>query len=243
MRGRNERSGSAPPAETMTVLVLRPRPEADETAARLRERGFTVVVSPLLAVAPGDPPPSGAFDAVAVTSPRALRALDALEPPMREVSLFVVGERCAALARDAGRAVASVADDARGLIAPLAAGATSVLHAAPEERAFDLEAALRDRGTACATWIAYRTVPRPLVPEAEAALRAGAAVLLSSPRIAGVFAAQWQGLAARRRDLDPLPPPRLLAISDAAARALGPELEGRAEIARKATLAGLLELL
>ena len=216
----------------MTVLVLRPQPEADETARWLRERGHEAIVSPLLAAAPGDPPPpAGGVGAVAVTSPRALRAAEALNerPP-----LFVVGERCAALARDAGWTVAATAPDARALVAPLVARGAAVIHAAPEERAFDLEAALRERGVVCATWTAYRMEPLSLVPAARAALVAGVAVLLSSPRIAAVFAEQWR-LAPPGGA-----PPRLLAISPAAARAVAGL--GDVEVAHAPTLAALLDL-
>ena len=240
----------------MSVLVLRPQPEADETAEALRARGHAVVVSPLLAVRPGDPPPSGPFDAVAVTSPRALPALAQLpavtEGPGARPPLFAVGERCAALAEAAGWRVAAVAADARGLVAPLAdhlvalladhrtpAGdAPRTLYAAPAEPAFDLAGALRARGADVTAWTAYRTVPRPLTAEARAALREGASVLLSSPRIAEAFAQAW-------RALDPAPrgQTRLLAISPAAARPMA-KLQGvRVEIAGAATLAGLLELL
>ena len=232
----------------MSVLVLRPQPEADETAEALRARGHAVVVSPLLAVRPGDPPPPGPFDAVAVTSPRALPALAQLpavtEGPGARPPLFAVGERCAALAEAAGWRVAAVAADARGLVAPLADHRTPAgdpprtLYAAPAEPAFDLAGALRARGADVTAWTAYRTVPRPLTAEARAALREGASVLLSSPRIAEAFAQAW-------RALDPAPrgQTRLLAISPAAARPMA-KLQGvRVEIAGAATLAGLLELL
>lgn len=217
----------------MSVLVLRPQPEADATARELRRRGHDAIVSPLLAAAPGDPPPTGSFDAVAATSPRALRALDALpaRPP-----LFVVGERCAVLARGAGWDVRAAADDARHLTERIAFRRPShVLHAAPAERAFDLEAALGAAGIGCTTWIAYRMLPLALVEEARSALRRRATVLLTSPRIAAIFAAQWRGVDRRAQA------PRLLAISPAAAAPV--EGVGPVQVAGRPTLAALLELL
>ena len=219
----------------MSVLLLRPQPEADETARALRARGHDVVVSPLLALAPGDPPPAGRFDAAAATSPRALRFLNALaaRPP-----LFVVGERCAALARDGGWDVRATAADARELAERIAAHRprpAAVLHAAPAERAFDLEAALSRVGIACTTWTAYRMRPLALSAQARAVLERGASVLLTSPRIASVFASEWRGIAPAARL------PRLLAISSAAAapaNGIAP-----VEVARPPTLAALLELL
>lgn len=221
------------------VLVLRPQPEADETARWLRARGHEPIVSPLLAPAPGDPPPEeGGFDAVVATSPRALPALKALN--RLDLPLFVVGERCAALAREAGWSVAAVAGDASGLVAPLTAAlaaVTHVLHAAPAQRAFDLEAALRDRGIRCTTWCAYRMEERPLTAAARAALEGETSVLLTSPRIASAFGRAWRDLRAAQPDL---PVPRALAISPNAAAALEP-FEGAVHLADPPTLAALLE--
>lgn len=222
------------------VLVLRPQPEADETAAMLRARGHAVVVSPLLAVEPGDPPPAvDGFDSAVVTSPRALPALTAaLQALPERPPLFAVGGRCAALARGAGWEVRAVAPDAAALVAPVAERARNVLHAAPAERAFDLASALRARGVACATWTAYRTRPLRLSGEAREALRGDATVLLSSPRIAGIFAAEWRSLD---RPFG-APAPRLLAISWAAAAPLA-GTGHPVDVAERATLAALLDLL
>ena len=59
----------------MKILVLRPQPGADETAARARALGLELVVAPLFAVAPlaWTPPDPAGFDAVMLTSASAAR--------------------------------------------------------------------------------------------------------------------------------------------------------------------------
>lgn len=86
------------------ILVTRPQPGAEKTAARLRRKGYEPVVCPLTEIRPLPVElPGRDQDAIAVTSVNTLR--HAPEALLREVSsypCFAVGTRTASAARDAG---------------------------------------------------------------------------------------------------------------------------------------------
>src|ERR1700761_3686230 len=90
----------------MAVLVTRPHPDNEATAATLRGRGFEVLLAPMLryeALAFQDEADSR-YGAVIVTSANALRGLEQ-HPAGQELlklPLFAVGERTAQAARRAG---------------------------------------------------------------------------------------------------------------------------------------------
>jgi len=92
----------APP--NMAVLVTRPYPDNETTARALRERGFAVVLAPMLRFEPL-PWSEGLeadFAAVILTSANALRAVEAELDGLRRLPLFAVGEHTADEARRAG---------------------------------------------------------------------------------------------------------------------------------------------
>ena len=148
----------------MRILVTRPLPDAERTAARLRALGHEPVVAPVLAIEPsGDPAPAGPFDALLVTSVNAVPALagSGLAGPV-----FAVGPRTGAALREAGLPAVRVAADALAL-----AGLVRT-----ELAAGDVEQArsLAEAGFALTTWVAYAAVAAPALPEAAArALAAG----------------------------------------------------------------------
>ncbi len=89
------------------MLVTRPQPGADATAARLVALGFEPAIAPLLAVehlACDLPPPDG-LGAVLATSGN---AVDAIPGAWRGLPLFAVGDATAARARAAGFATAKL---------------------------------------------------------------------------------------------------------------------------------------
>ncbi len=97
----------------MAVLVTRPHPDNEATARALRERGFAVLLAPMLRFEPvafRDDPDS-AYEAVIVTSANALRAIEGQLEGSRLVRLplFAVGEHTAEAARRAGFAKVMVA--------------------------------------------------------------------------------------------------------------------------------------
>jgi len=106
------------------VLVTRPQPGADRTAARLHAAGFEAVVLPLSQIVPLEPVRlGGAFDAIAVSSANAVRNAPAwLVARLQGLPMFAVGAETAAAAREAGfsdirSSAGAVADLARDVVA------------------------------------------------------------------------------------------------------------------------------
>lgn len=186
----------------MRVLVTRPQPDAQATAARLAAAGHAAIVDPMLAVEPiaGARLPDGPFDAVALTSVNGARLLGARAEavPLARLPLYAVGRRTAAamagFAQDGDIQIAG--GDGAALVellrATLPRGAR-LLHVAGEERAVDLGAALADAGIHTELFVIYRTVPARAL--AEATLEAAAAGAIDaafhfSPRTAATLAAR-----------------------------------------------------
>ncbi|GAO40285.1 putative uroporphyrinogen-III synthase [Sphingomonas changbaiensis NBRC 104936] len=190
---------------TRPVLVLRPQPSADATAARAAERGLRAVVAPLFRIVPRDwTMPKMACDALLITSANAAGALD--DRLDRRTPVYAVGEATAAAVRSAGfESVIAGPGHIDGLV-PIAAanGVRSLLHLAGEHRtAFD------PAGLRIETRTVYAAEPVAPPPAFAAALLDGAVALLHSAR------------AARRfRELAG-PGHRIAAISDAVICAAG----------------------
>ncbi len=171
------------------VLVTRPEPGAAETADSIRLLGHQPVLAPMLTIEPVPGPPLDltGFDGVAVTSANGVRAL-AGRSMRRDLPLYAVGTRTAALARDLGFADVHSAD---GDVADLSllltgAGLRRVLHVAGADLAGDLTPA----GVEITRLTAYRAVEATALPDAAlTALRNGqvAYVTLFSPRTAASF--------------------------------------------------------
>jgi uroporphyrinogen-III synthase len=161
----------------MAVLVTRPLPDGETTAADLRARGFEAITAPMLRFEPFGfrDDEDVAYGAVIVTSVNALRAV---EPGLSGSSLlklpvFAVGERTAAAARAAGFAdvIAGEGDAAalRDLVLENAKArklkkARPLLYLAGEELARDLAGELAHRGFEVVTQITYRMVPAKHLP-------------------------------------------------------------------------------
>lgn len=186
------------------VLVTRPQPAADRTAARLAERGHHSIVAPVLIVAPsGERMPDGVFDAIVLTSANALLAF--AEPPVH-LPVLAVGDRTAQAAREAGfHDVRSAAGD-RQALALIAHGTLSpgerLLVVAGRDRKDDLASLLTKAGHRPVVWTAYVAEAVEVLPEAarraladnqvEAALhysRRSAAICLALADSAGLLQA------------------------------------------------------
>jgi uroporphyrinogen-III synthase len=167
------------------LLITRPHPDAERTAATLRAAGHAVDVAALLRIEtiPAELG-SGPWSALAVTSPNALRALD--EYPGRAallgLRLFAVGRRTAAAARAAGfRDVESAGGNVEALARRLGAwanenpaGRDPLLYLAGEDRSGDLAGALAAAGQSVTTVVVYRAVRADKFPPAvTAALSVG----------------------------------------------------------------------
>ncbi|WP_029353511.1 uroporphyrinogen-III synthase [Bosea sp. 117] len=200
----------------MRVLVTRPQPDADATAARLAAMGHEALVDPMLVVepVPGARLPAGRFDAVVLTSVNGARAL-AGRPELvglKGLPLYTVGRRTAAAAPEGFSRVAVAGGDGAALVvllqAELPKGAR-LLHIAGEERAVDLGAALAQVGIAVELFVIYRAVAALRLSDATVAALGGGGIdvaLHFSPRTAATLAARATeaGLAAALARIDHL---------------------------------------
>ena len=160
----------------MRLLLTRPEPDAQRTAATLRERGHTVVVAPLMRIeALADAEiGAGPWAAILVTSANAAHAIAAhrRKKALESVPVFAVGERSAQAMRDAGFADVSSADGGVGDLAQLVGermtAGSSLLYLAGAERAGDLAAKLATRRLAVHTAVVYRAVAVDGLPPAAA---------------------------------------------------------------------------
>jgi len=187
----------------MTVLVTRPYPDNEATAATLRARGVDVLLAPMLRFEPleFEYDTDAKFDALMATSANAVRAV-ADQPEiarLRELPLFAVGRHTAKAARDGGFPNVIDADgDASALRERVtetlnkgkAGRAATLLYLAGADLARDLASELGERGFTVVTQTTYRMVPVTKLPaevsEAIAAHRIDA-VLHYSRRSARAF--------------------------------------------------------
>lgn len=191
----------------MRLLVTRPEPDAERTAAALRARGHEALVAPIMrieAITEADPG-SAPWAAVLVTSANAADAI-ARHPRMAELRalpVFAVGRRSAEAARAAGFAAVTSADgDARDLARLVAArvpARSMLLYLAGEKRAGDLAADLPNHQVH--TLAIYRAVAVP--PSAEHA-ESVAGVLHYSRRAAQMYVEAARATGRLRAALAPV---------------------------------------
>ncbi len=147
----------------MRLLVTRPEPDGESTAAKLRAKGHEVFLAPLLQVKPIDADiGSGPWGAVVITSVNALRAAERHLSSLLMLPVFAVGRRTAEAARAAGfvevmSADGDVGDLARVITARRGIGAP-LLHLAGEDRAGDLAGELAGVGVNVQTVVVYHAV-------------------------------------------------------------------------------------
>jgi len=161
----------------MAVLVTRPQPDDETTAASLRARGFEVLLAPMLRFEPVafHDDEDARYGAVIVTSANALRGIAPHLKASRLLGLplFTVGEHTAEAARRAGFSKVISADGDAGSLRDcvLAAVKTkelkktdTLLYLAGADLARDLAGELGERGFIVVTQITYRMVPVPSLP-------------------------------------------------------------------------------
>lgn len=188
----------------MAVLVTRPSPDNDKTAAALHAHGYEALLAPMLRF---EPLPFQLGDArdwagLVVTSANAVRALAAHQAAaqMKALPLFAVGDHTAGIARQAGfsEVMSASADSGalRQLIVATVARQTgkaargALLYLAGENLSRDLERELGQLGLPVVTRTVYRMAKvRTLPPEAASAFAQGTvgAVLHFSARSARAF--------------------------------------------------------
>jgi uroporphyrinogen-III synthase len=196
----------------VAVLVTRPHPDDETTAAGLRARGFEVLLAPMLRFEPAafHQDADADYGAVIVTSANALRGI---EPQLKasrllKLPLFAVGEHTATAASDIGfERVISAEGDAASLrdlvVASVKVKAlkktSPLLYLAGADLARDLAGELGERGFTVVTQTTYRMIPISSLPyevcdafaanQIEAVLhysRRSARAFLESVRAAGV---------------------------------------------------------
>lgn len=176
------------PLAGRTVLVTRPRPEADALARLLERRGADAIVAPAIEIVPVrsaaltralEDLAHGAFAWVTLTSPRTVDVLaEHLTPPRIRAKVAAVGDGTAERfrtwsRRDPDLVPKAFTTAALGRAFPRGTGKVLMPRAdvAPDE----LEDALVRKGWSPSRVDAYRTrIPRSLPLEARTALRAGA---------------------------------------------------------------------
>ena len=200
----------------MAILVTRPHPDDETTAAALRARGFEVLLAPMLRFEPmafeddQDLDEDLRYGAVIVTSANAMRGIERQlkDSPLLKLPLFAVGEHTATAASTFGfETVISATGGAAGLrdlvLASVKAKtlkkASPLLYLAGADLARDLAGELGERGFTVVTQTTYRMVPLSSLPRdvcdafaanrVEAVLhysRRSARAFLDSVRAAGV---------------------------------------------------------
>jgi uroporphyrinogen-III synthase len=161
----------------MAVLVTRPQPDDETTAASLRARGFEVLLAPMLRFEPVAfvDDEDSRYGAVIVTSANALRGIapDLKGSRLLGLPLFTVGEHTAEAARRAGfNKVISANGDAAALRDCVLVAvktkelkkADTLLYLAGADLARDLAGELGERGFTVVTQTTYRMVAVPSLP-------------------------------------------------------------------------------
>jgi uroporphyrinogen-III synthase len=156
----------------MRLLVTRPEPDAERTAAALRELGHGVFVAPLLRIETVDNAEigPGPFAAILATSANAAAAIvrHSRFAQLRALPALAVGNRTAEAMRAAGFAdVVSASgdvDDLAQLAAERIRRRASLLYLAGADRAGDLAGALSGRGFAVSRVVIYRAVAAGAFP-------------------------------------------------------------------------------
>jgi len=192
----------------LKLLITRPEPDGERTAAALRALGHEVLLAPLIRIAPvaaGLGP--GPWAALLITSANAVWALEnhPQKQILRGLPVLAVGDRSAAAARGAGFADVTSADGTAKELCDLAASryggsGQPLLWLAGAERASDLVAALAAVAVPIEMRVIYQAVADIDLPtDVIAALRDGrvGGVLHYSPRSAEAYlaAATRAGLA------------------------------------------------
>src|SRR4051794_17312004 len=162
----------------MAILVTRPQPDNETTAAALRAKGFAVLPAPMLRFEPVafHDDADARYGAVIVSSANALRAIEAALAGSRLLTLplFAVGERSAEAARRAGFGDVAVADgNAAALRDLIVAGVGAktlkkpppLLYRAGAGLAGDLGGDRGERGLGVGTHTPDRMTPVPTLPQ------------------------------------------------------------------------------
>ena len=192
---------------TKTILITRPREDAERLAADFEAQGFDTMIEPMLTIDFVEDPgfSTNGVQAILLTSANGARALGRTSAP-RDMQVLAVGEKTAEAARAQGFTEIETAAGNVEALAGLAAESLDpakgpVIHVSGRDVAGDLAGSLAARGFTYSRHVLYKaraaeTFSEPLID----ALSAGdiAAVVFYSARTAATFVmlAKQAGLAA-----------------------------------------------
>jgi uroporphyrinogen-III synthase len=233
----------------MRVVITRPQPASERTAAALAARGHDVWKVPLMRIEPIEADLTGTWGAVVITSANAPGAIagNPAFAALLELPVYAVGRRSAEAAQQAGFAdVTSAGGDVRDLVQLIAErhadAKAPLLYLAGEDRAADLVGELATHAIAAELRVVYRAVTAPFPDELVAALEAGGdvqAVLHFSKRSAENYVAGARAAGVTEQALDV----RHYCLSDQVAAPLHTAGAKRIAIAPRPEEAALIELL
>lgn len=223
------------------LLLTRPDPQSRRFAVQAQAvcPAHDVLIAPLSTIAPipFDPSVFDGAKGLILTSANAVPMLRGL--PLAGLPAWCVGPATAKAAAQAGFAVLAGGGDAEALIAVLAQARPigPLVHAHGVHIARDLVAALRPRGIGLRGVAVYDALPLKWPPTVlDAIARAGRVVApLFSPRAAQHFVQQLNGHPSKGL--------RIVAISDACAAQLPPDLRAQTTIAASPDSGGMLHAL
>lgn len=233
----------------MRVVVTRPQPQGERTAAALAARGHDVWEVPLMKIEPVAADLSGTWGAVVITSANAPPAIaeNVVREGLLKLPLYAVGRRSAQAAQEAGFSnVTTAGGDVHDLVQLLRERGAGIeaplLYLAGEDRATDLVGELAVHGIAAQMRVIYRAVTVPFPDELVAALEAGGdvqAVLHFSRRSAENYVAGAQAVGVSEQAMDV----RHYCLSEQVAEPLRAAGAGRVMVAPRPEEAALIELL
>jgi uroporphyrinogen-III synthase len=164
------------------LLVTRPLPDAERTAAALRTNGHAVTIAPLLHIETLADAELGAgpWAAILVTSANTARAIAGHKriAELRALPVLAVGERSAAAMRSAGfthlSSAEGAASDLTRSVAERLKHGEPLLYLAGADRSADIAADLAAQNFLVRTVVVYRAIQADVLPEAAAeALKGG----------------------------------------------------------------------
>jgi uroporphyrinogen-III synthase len=233
----------------MRVVITRPQPASERTAAALAARGHDVWDVPLMRIKPIEADLAGNWSAVVITSANAPGAIagNSAFAALLKLPVYAVGRRSAEAAQEAGFAdVTSAGGDVRDLVQLIverhADAKAPLLYLAGEDRAADLIGELASHGIAAQMRVVYRAVTAPFPDELVAALEAGGdvqAVLHFSKRSAENYVAGARAAGVTEQAMDV----RHYCLSAQVAAPLNAAGAKRVMVAPRPEEAALIELL
>ena len=185
----------------MKLLIIRPQPGADASAARVQAAEFEPLVLPLFAIEPlaWALPDTESYDALILTSANAVRAAGDTLRHMTKLPIYAVGSATAKALEAAGLAVAHIG--AAGVAELLPVAVTDRRHRLLWLAGHDHSKVVPPPGVSLDIRTVYKSATLPVPAQFAAAVRQSDAVLLHSARAARHFAGLCDARAINRADI------------------------------------------